>query len=84
MPTQGHPNATASLFTTGLAYALYRISLHYEWLKMSSATSLLAAGGIITAVLYVGKRGVWPMLLSIWKGASQTVAGTPSPPPAKK
>jgi hypothetical protein len=86
MPTQGHPNATASLFTTGLAYAVYRVSLHYEWLRMSSATSLLVAGAIITAVLYIGRRGVWPMLKSIWTGAAQTVAGEktvqPQEPPA--
>lgn len=75
MPSQGHPNATASLFTTGLAYAVYRISLHYDWLHMSSQTSLLVAGAIITGVLYVGRRGVWPMLKSVWTGAAQTVAG---------
>ena len=82
-PTQGHPNAIASLITTGLAYALYRIASHYDWLKMSSATSLLIAGGIISSVLFIGRRGLKATIVSVWRGSEKQVGITPpSEPPA--
>lgn len=77
----GHPNAIASLVTTGLAYAIYRITSHYSWLHVSSANALLIAGGIITGVLFIGKRGIRPTLSAVWHGADSAVSG---PPAAKK
>lgn len=84
-----HPNATASLITTGLAYLIYRITSHYDWLSISPSNTLLIAGAIITGVLYVGRRGLWPTLKAVWFGAQKAATGQPDsappvepPPPA--
>jgi hypothetical protein len=76
MPS-GHPNTIASLVTGGLAYAIYRVSTHYDWLHVSSDNAMLIATAIIAGVLFVGRRGVWPTLKSIWFGAQKAATGTP-------
>lgn len=75
-----HPNATASLWTTGLAAIILQVAHHYDWFNLSAETSLLAAGGIITAVLFVGRRGIWPTLTALWRGSQTAVVGKPVAP----
>jgi hypothetical protein len=82
MQTTGHPNATASAVTTALAYVLLRVNDHYSWLGLSQQSALLIAGGAITAVLFIGRRGILPMLSSILHGSAKAVVGPAEPPPA--
>lgn len=78
-PPARHPNAFAAAVTAGLAWVIYRVSLHYDWLHMSSQTALVVAGAAITAVLFVGRplrkvgssigaNGIGPSLRRIWSG----------------
>ena len=87
---QGHPNSFAAALTTGIAWVLYRLSLHYDWMKMSSTTALLVAGGIVTAVLFIGRplkavgrsighNGVGPTIRRIWSGPPKDAKQEPAP-----
>jgi hypothetical protein len=80
MQTQGHPNATAALVTTGLAYILQRIDMHYHWVALSSQSWLLAAGALIGAVLFIGRKGILPTLSAILHGSVKATVGPASPP----
>lgn len=75
-----HPNATASFVTTGLAAVLLHFAHQYHWVNLSGEDALIIAGGLITAVLFVGKRGIRPTLQAIWKGAQTVEAGPPAKP----
>ncbi len=81
MPTQGHPNATAALVTTALAYTMQRIDMHYHWVSLSSQSWLLAAGALIGAVLFVGRKGLLPTLSAVLHGSVKATVGPPEPPP---
>lgn len=73
-----HPNSTAAFITTGIAAVLLHFTHQYKWVNLSAEDALLVAGGLITAVLFVGKRGIRPTLSAIWKGAAKQVDGPPA------
>lgn len=75
-----HPNATASFITTGLAAVLLHFTHQYHWVNLSAEDALIVAGGLITTVLFVGKRGIRPTLSAIWNGAAKAVSNAPTPP----
>lgn len=74
-----HPNATASFVTTGLAAILLHFTHQYHWVNLSAEDALITAGSLITAVLFIGKRGIRPTLSGIWNGAAKTLTGPDAP-----
>ena len=73
-----HPNATASFVTTTIAGALLHVANHYHWVSFSATDSLAAAGAAVTAVLFIGRRGIGPTLAGLWRGVATGVSGPTS------
>lgn len=73
-----HPNATASIWTTGLAWVILHTAHHFGYLEVKDDQALAAVGGLIAIRLWVGKRGIWPALKGLWLGTKTTVVGKPA------
>lgn len=81
-----HPNASASAATTGLAALALYTAHRLGWNGLSSEDALLAAGALISLVLFVGRRGLKATLTSMWRGSQPAapaarVIPPPAPPP---
>lgn len=72
-----HPNATAAGATSLLTLAAIWVAAKCGY-TLSEYWATFAAGVAVTAVLAVGRAGVWPTLQRIWNGASKAVTGPAS------
>lgn len=75
-----HPNAFTAAVTTAIATGALWLAHRLGYANLTTAQAVVAAGALISAVLFVGKRGVRPLLTQIWDGAKKTAVGPPSPP----
>lgn len=71
-----HPNTIAALITTALAALILRIAQRYGYAHMTDEEALGVAGGIIAAVLFVGRRGLRYLFVGLWTGLWH---GSPKP-----
>jgi hypothetical protein len=71
-----HPNAKASTATTLLAAGALWLAKRYGY-TLSSEWSLIAAGFVISGVLFVGRRGVKGAVLALWNGVGTVWSGKP-------
>ncbi len=80
-----HPNTFAAVITTLVAAGILRVAHHYGYAHMTTEESLACAGGAISAVLFVGRRGIKAivvdglkgLLVKLWNGSPK-----PEPPPS--
>ena len=74
-----HRNAHAAAYSTQLAALAVWLSdkeFHYS---LSTVVAIEIAGAVVTAVLFVGKRGVKGTLLAFWRGGLVAWIGTDPP-----
>lgn len=76
-----NPNALAALLTTAVSAGLLSLAHRLGYVHLDSVEAMSLAGGITTAVLFVGRRGIGPTLASIWNGAKQATTGPPAGKP---
>ena len=79
-PADGHhPNTIAAVITTTVAAGVLRIAHHYGYAHMTTEEALALTGGIISVVLFIGRRGLKAILVDgvkgtgnkLWNGAPQ-------------
>jgi hypothetical protein len=69
-----NPNAFAAALTAVFVWVIDRALAHWGVVDLSPDQVLLAAGGLTTVVLWVGREGVKGAALRVWSGA-KAVAG---------
>jgi hypothetical protein len=71
-----HPNAKAATITTALAAGAVYLAARYGY-TLSSEWSLLAAGAVVSGVLFIGRRGIKGVISDLWNGAGSVWSGKP-------
>jgi hypothetical protein len=82
-----HPNTVAAVVTTAVGAGILHLAHRYGYARLTNEQALLVAGGAISGVLFVGRRGlkailvegVRGLLVGIWKGSAKPA---PEPPVA--
>ena len=75
-----HPNASAAGATTALAALALYVAHRLGWNGLSSQDAVIAAGALVTAVLFVGRRGLKNTIVAVWKGSQKPEPPAPTPP----
>jgi hypothetical protein len=70
-----HRNTVAAIISTGLGAAVVKLAAHYQP-ALSDVDSAVIAGGIISAVLFVGRRGLKGTAAAVWGGFGVAWGGT--------
>ena len=78
-----HPNASVAGATTGLAALALYIAHRAGWNGLTSQDAVIASGALISAVLFVGRRGLKATLAGVWSGSAspKAAAADPAAPP---
>lgn len=70
-----HPNAFATAITTAIAAGLLALAHRIGYVHLTGVQAIAVAGGVISAVLFIGKRGLRPVLSQIWNGTQKAISG---------
>lgn len=73
-----NPNAFAAALTAVFVWAIDRALAHWGVVDLTPEQVLLAAGGLTSVVLWVGRDGVKGAAVRVWRGA-KAVAGVKAP-----
>ena len=80
-----HPNSFAAVATSLIAAGVLRIAHHYGYAHMTNEEALALTGGVIAAVLFIGRRGLKAIVVDGVKGMVKKVwLGAPKKPVAAK
>lgn len=71
-----HPNTKAAVATTAISAGLLYLANRLGY-NLSQQWALLAAGALISTVLFIGRRGLRGVVRDLWAGTGSVVNGKP-------
>ena len=75
----GHPNTTAAGYSAGGALLLVWLLKSRFNVDLNIYYAGLIVGGVVSSVLFVGKRGIKGALQGLWNGSGTVWSGKPPP-----